>query len=308
MIGHPGVWPRIVPVRPATVRLAEEIERMDAIARWVEASPYTAALGMRLTKLDETSASIALPFAEGNANPGRALHGGCAASLAAVGGQCVSRAAMGAGAGPFHTAAVQINYLAAAIGEDVHAHARLLRRGKDMCFVEIDVATDGGKSIAHATALVRARHGAEPTSLHFAAGDAGAADPGPLGPHVVKAPYMAARRIVIEHMQQGKSRLTMPCSGANADADGGPHEGAVLALLDTTGAMASWAESGPGPYKASTPSLQAQILAAPSAQDLVAYGRVVQRDGAIFWAEAEVAGRDDGRVIARGTVIYRIVA
>lgn len=280
---------------------------MDAIARWVEESPYTAALGMRLTKLDEISASIALPFSDANANPGRALHGGCAASLAAVGAQCVSRAAMGAGAGPFHTASVQINYLAAAIGEAVHAHARLLRRGKDLSFVEIDVATEDGKSIAHATALVRARQGAEPASLSVAAGDDGSADPGSLGPHVVKAPYMAARRIVVEHMQGGNSRLTMPGSGANADLDGGAHEGAVLALLDTTGAMAAWAHTGPGPYKASTPSMQAQILAPPSAQDLVAYGRVVQSDGAIFWAHAEVAGRDDGRVFARGTVIYRIV-
>ena len=280
---------------------------MESIARWVEASPHTAALGMRLDGIDGESASIALPFRDGNANPGRALHGGCAASLAAVGAQCVSRAAMGPDAGPFHTASVQINYLAAAIGEDVHAHARLLRRGKDMCFVEIDVATDEGKSIAHATALVRARHGAEPVERYVSAGDDGEADPGPLGPHVVKAPFMAARGIVIEHMQRGTSRLTMPGSAANADLEGGPHEGAVLALLDTTGAMASWAWTGPGPYKASTPSMQAQILAPPTAQDLVAYGRVVQNDGSIFWSEAEVAGRDDGRVVARGTVIYRIV-
>jgi uncharacterized protein (TIGR00369 family) len=280
---------------------------MESIARWVEASPYTAALGMRLDGIDGESASIALPFRDGNANPGRALHGGCAASLAAVGAQCVSRAAMGPDAGPFHTASVQINYLAAAIGEDVYAHARLLRRGKDMCFVEIDVATDDGKSIAHATALVRARHGAEPVERYVAAGDDGEADPGPLGPHVVKAPYMAARGIAIQHMQHGTSRLAMPGSAANADLDGGPHEGAVLALLDTTGAMASWAWTGPGPYKASTPSMQAQILAPPTAQDLIAYGRVVQNDGSIFWAEAEVAGQDDGRVVARGTVVYRIV-
>lgn len=280
---------------------------MEAIARWVESSPYTEALGMRLLGVDGESASIALPFREGNANPGQALHGGCAASLAAVGAQCVSRAAMGPDAGPFHTASVQINYLAAAIGEDVHAHARLLRRGKDMCFVEIDVATDEGKSIAHATALVRARHGAEPIERYVAAGDDGEADPGPLGPHVVKAPYMAARGIVIEHMQRGTSRLTMPGSAANADLDGGPHEGAVLALLDTTGAMACWARTGPGPYKASTPSMQAQILAPAPEQDLIAYGRVVQSDGSLFWAEAEVAGRDDGRVVARGTVVYRIV-
>jgi acyl-coenzyme A thioesterase PaaI-like protein len=202
---------------------------------------------------------------------------------------------------------VQINYLAAAIGEDVVAEARLLRRGKDMCFVETDVATRDGKSIAHATALVRARGGAEPSPRYLSAGDDGAADPGAMGPHVSKTPYMGNRHIRIENMSDSHSRLTMPFEPANADLDDGVHEGAILALLDTTGAMASWAETGPGPFKASTPSLQAQVLAPSPKQDLVAYGRVVQRDGALFWSDAEVVGAADGRVIARGTVIYRIV-
>ena len=57
----------------------------------------------------------------------------------------------------------------------------------------------------------------------------------------------------------------------------------MLALLDTTGAMASWAETGPGPFKASTPSLQAQILSPPVEQDLVGYGWLVQRDGDVFY-------------------------
>jgi acyl-coenzyme A thioesterase PaaI-like protein len=99
----------------------------------------------------------------------------------------------------------------------------------------------------------------------------------------------------------------MPCSPKNADEGGGVHEGALVALLDTTGAMASWSVTGPGPYKASTPSLQAQVLAPAPKQDLVAYAHVVQRDGSLFWTDAEVVGASDGRVIARGTVIYRIV-
>ena len=71
---------------------------MDSIRNWVENSPYTRALGVQLdavaTSADETTARISLPFREENSNPGQALHGGCAASLAALGGQCVARAAM----------------------------------------------------------------------------------------------------------------------------------------------------------------------------------------------------------------------
>ena len=108
-------------------------------------------------------------------------------------------------------------------------------------------------------------------------------------------------------MVGGTSRLVMPFREDNADLEGGVHAGAVLALLDTAGAMASWAESGPGPYKASTASMQLQILAAAPRADLVAYGRCVQRDNEIFWSDVEVAIAGEGRVVARGTVLYRIV-
>ncbi|HIF99187.1 MAG TPA: PaaI family thioesterase [Myxococcales bacterium] len=284
---------------------------MESIRIWVENSPYTRTLGARLdaveTDSDQTTARILLPFRDENSNPGGALHGGCAASLAAVGGQCVARAAMGEETGPWHTASVQVNYLAAAIGEDVTANARLLRRGKDMCFVEIEVSTLTGKAIAHATAMVRARHGAEPSDRYPVAGDDGGTDPGPMGPHVSKTPYMSEREMLIEHMTESHSRIVLPFVDANADLDEGIHEGAILALLDTTGAMASWAETGPGAFKASTPSLQAQILCPSPKQDLIAYGKVIQRDGAIFWADAVVAGANDGFAVARGTVIYRIV-
>ena len=53
--------------------------------------------------------------------------------------------------------------------------------------------------------------------------------------------------------------------------------------------------------------LQSQIVAVPPKQDAVAYGRVVQRDQDGFWCDVEVAGGGDGKVFARGTVLYRIL-
>lgn len=283
------------------------MESMHFVEEWICKSGYTAALGVELASVDAGSAALALPFREENANPGKALHGGCAASLAVVGAHAVTRAALGPESGPWHTAGLQVNYLAAAIDEAVTARATLLRRGKEMCFVETDVAREDGKPIAHATAAVRGRFGAEPASVYTAAGDHGASDPGPMGPHVGRMPFTRARGLHVEHMTGGTSRITMPFQPANADASGGQHEGAVLALLDTTGAMAAWATTGPGPYKASTPALQAQVLTPPEGVDLVAYGRCVQRDGEILWSEVEVTSAADRRVFARGTVIYRIV-
>src|SRR5690606_37730202 len=162
--------------------------------------------------------------------------------------------------------------------------------------------------IAQGLATVRARFGAPPVEAPAAAGDDGAADPGPLGPHIEKVPFIARLGLRIEHMTGGRSRLVLPWRAEHAGVPGeGVAEGALLALLDTAGAMAAWAVTGPGPYKASTPSLQAQILAPPPRETLVAHGRCVHRDGAAFWSDVEVCGADTRRLCARGTVLYRIV-
>jgi uncharacterized protein (TIGR00369 family) len=280
---------------------------MEDIRSWVEDSPYSRYLGVRLESLETDRARLLLPFKDENSNPGKALHGGCAASLGTVGGQALARAVLGAESGPWHTCGMQVSYLSAAIGEDVVADAKLLRRGKELCFVDVAVQTAEGKPIAEIATTVRARFGAEPLETVASAGDHGDADPGPMGPQIGLVPFIGNRGIVVEHMSGGTSRLVMPFRDDNADLAGGVHEGAVLALLDTAGAMASWAESGPGRYKASTASIQVQNLAPAPKADLVAYGRCVQRDREFFWSDVEVASAADGRITARGTVLYRIV-
>jgi uncharacterized protein (TIGR00369 family) len=280
---------------------------MEFINRWIETSPYAQELGVQLESLAEGTATLRLSFAEKLTNGDEVMHGGCAASLAAMGAQTVTRATLGEDSGPWHTVGLQVNYLAAAKSQGVVARARLLRQGKEMCFVEVDVEGDDGKSIAHATTVARGRFGAAPASLTVSGGDHGESDPGVMGPHIGRIPFIGGRGIAVEHMAGGTSRLVMPHTAANADMAGGVHEGALLAFLDTTGAMASWAVTGFGRFKAGTPSMQAQILAPPPKDDLVAYGRNVQRDDETFWSDVEVAGASDGRVCARGTVIYRIV-
>ena len=107
-------------------------------------------------------------------------------------------------------------------------------------------------------------------------------------------------------MKSSRSRLIMPWQDNNADFDG-VHEGAALALFDTTGAMAAWAETGPGMFKASTPAIQAQVLAPPPTGDLIAFSQVTQRDEELFWCDVELVGAEDQKIYIRGTVIYRIV-
>ncbi|HKE10557.1 MAG TPA: hotdog fold thioesterase [Myxococcota bacterium] len=280
---------------------------MDAARRWLEKSPYAQTLGVQLEALTPSSARLVLPYREDNTNPGRALHGGVAASLVALGAQSLARAALGDSAGPWHTCALQVSYLAAAIGEAVEAHATLLRKGKELCVIEVELETPDRKQIAHGTATVRGRFGAPEPNVPPVIGEDAPGDPGPLGPHIARTPFMGRLGIHVEHMRNAQSRILLPLAEHNTDEGRGVHEGAVLALLDTTGAMAAWALTGPGRFKASTPSMQAQILVPPPRADLVAYGNVVHRDRELFWCDVEVGSAPDRRLIARGTVVYRIV-
>jgi uncharacterized protein (TIGR00369 family) len=282
---------------------------MTDVKNWVEQSAYASTLGVEAAAISDSDAVLHLPFREGNSNPGGALHGGVYASLSIIGAHATARTALGADIGPFHTVAMQINYLSAAINEGVTATARLLKRGKELAFVEVTCTSEAGKDVAQANLMIRGRKGAEaligPLCTSAVAGD----EPGEMGPAITDfVPFIKERGIVIEHMAAGEARLLMPWIDSHGDnSSGGTHEGAALALLDTAGAMAGWAQVGAGPYKASTPTMQAQVLVAPPAQDLIAYARVAYQDNEILYSDVEVAGKDDQRVYARGCIPYRIV-
>ncbi|HQN41047.1 MAG TPA: PaaI family thioesterase, partial [Pseudomonadales bacterium] len=154
---------------------------MSFVKEWLEGAPYNRTLGVEQVSLSDDLLVLRLPFNEANTNPGGALHGGVAASLSVIGGQGVVRAALGAESGPWHTAGAQINYLAAAINEGVLAKARLLRRGKELCFVDVGIETEAGKPIAQANLAMRGRFGAAAAQLRRASGDDGLVEPGPMG-------------------------------------------------------------------------------------------------------------------------------
>ena len=116
---------------------------MDFVDRWLADSAYAQELGVVADAIDGSAARLHLPYADALSNGDQVMHGGCAASLAALGAQAVTRAALGADSGPWNTSALQLSYLAAAKSQGVVAQARLLRAGKELCFagLEIDAGT-----------------------------------------------------------------------------------------------------------------------------------------------------------------------
>jgi uncharacterized protein (TIGR00369 family) len=109
-------------------------------------------------------------------------------------------------------------------------------------------------------------------------------------------------------MHGGRAMIEMPLHDGNAGENGVVHEGAIAALLDTAGAMASWSVTGVDlRYKASTPAIHLSFHAAARGEGVVAHARTLSRADESFLNAVTVYGATSGRAIASGSVTYRIV-
>lgn len=284
-----------------------------ALAHAWEAVPYHALLGVRVEAVDETHAVVRLPYDDANSNPGQALHGGAIASLIDLTGTLAGWASLGAPADLRRGALdLSINYVAAALAEEVRATARVLRRGKEIVYSEVTVRTPADKLIAVGLVTLRAvprtrtaDRQLAPPAPSLAAADAVRIKGAEL---FVLAPYMRRLGLTVERATDGTAVLTMPWADALGDADGAPHEGALAALIDTSGALASWSLTGLDMrFKASTVAIHVNALDRAPGEDVIAHARTLRRDEEIFFNQVTVASRATGTVVASGTVTYRIV-
>jgi uncharacterized protein (TIGR00369 family) len=127
--------------RPLT---GEEIMR-----RFLPASPFPGHLGIRLVDMGPGTATLGLPFAEALVTAGTTVHGGAVASLIDTAGMV---AAWSGGGVPDRlrgaTVGLTIAFLEPADGEDLQAAARVLRRGRSIVHVDVDVQTASGTAVA----------------------------------------------------------------------------------------------------------------------------------------------------------------
>jgi uncharacterized protein (TIGR00369 family) len=293
----------------------------SALRQRFESAPYHRALGIRVETLEGDRAVLRVPYKDENSNPGRALHGGVAASTIGIAGALAAWS--GIEAAPTLEAGtldLSVHYLAAAIGEDIVAEAAVLRRGKEIVYSDVDVRNDAGKRVAKGLVIYRAVDvGTRPATagrqLQSLGADVVGRDPAGasgdvprLARAIVSVPFMARLGLRITHMKDGRSRVEMPFDAELTDDTGAVHEGAIAALLDTSGAMASWSVTGIDfRYKASTVGIHVNYHAAARGEGLVAHGRTLRRNDEIFLNTVVVAGRDSDRLVASGAVTYRIV-
>src|SRR5262245_49858047 len=201
---------------------------LDALAAGAEAVPYHQSLGVRVETLTRDHARLRVPYRDENSNPGRALHGGVAASLIDIAGALVARAGVadmnGIEAG---TLDLSVDYLAAAIGEDIVADAQVLRRGKEIVYVDVDVRNDAGKRIAKGLVTHRLAPASPADRLLAVPADA-LPEATTAPPNMTRAlfalPFIAGRGMRIVLMEDGRSAVEMPDNAANRDHDHSLHE------------------------------------------------------------------------------------
>ena len=123
--------------------------RSELVEAFIPSSPFLGHLGMRLTALEQDRAELVLPFSQELVTIGDVLHGGAIAALIDTAGMAAAWADGGdPGDRAGSTIGLSIDFVAAARAEDVTAEARVIRRGRSLCFCEVEATGEAGQVVA----------------------------------------------------------------------------------------------------------------------------------------------------------------
>lgn len=112
-------------------------------------SPYVSHLGMQLTEMHRDRAVLTLPFKQEIITIGAMVHGGAIASLIDMAAMVAAWSGAEATASTRGiTVSMTVNYLAAAQNEDIQATARVLRRGRSLVYLDVEVTGATGTLVA----------------------------------------------------------------------------------------------------------------------------------------------------------------
>jgi uncharacterized protein (TIGR00369 family) len=121
----------------------------EIIRQFLPTSPYVGHLGIQLTTMQPGVATLTLPFADALVTIRTIVHGGAIASLIDT---AAAVAAWSDAEVPTNVRGTTVNltvtYLAPAEKEDLQAVARVLRRGRTLVYLDVEVSSASGRAIA----------------------------------------------------------------------------------------------------------------------------------------------------------------
>ena len=128
----------------------------DLMHQFLPASPFVRELDLQLEQIGDGTARLRMPFDEERTTYGDVVHGGALAALVdtavmvtAWAGAPLPDQMRGA------TVSLSLEYVDGGRGEDLVASGRVLRRGRTLCFCEVDVTGQDGRTVAKALATYK---------------------------------------------------------------------------------------------------------------------------------------------------------
>jgi uncharacterized protein (TIGR00369 family) len=132
-------------------------KNLSRMAKVIEMTPFMKHLGMEFIEGAEGYARLKLRYQDENSTMGQALHGGAIASLIDTTGAMAAWTTAEIATPKYFgsTVGVNVNYLSGAIGEDIFAEGRILKRGKEIIYSDVKVTNGEGKLLAQGTVVYR---------------------------------------------------------------------------------------------------------------------------------------------------------
>jgi uncharacterized protein (TIGR00369 family) len=132
-------------------------KNLKRMAKVIAVMPFTSHLGMEFVEGEQGYAKIKLRYQDENSTMGKALHGGAIASLIDTTGAMAAWTTSEIATPKYFgsTVGVNVNYLSGAIGEDIFAEGRVLKRGKEIIYSDVRVMNVDGKLLAQGTVVYR---------------------------------------------------------------------------------------------------------------------------------------------------------
>jgi uncharacterized protein (TIGR00369 family) len=110
--------------------------------------PFAVLLGLQIEEVRPDFCRMRLPFRPEVRTAGEVVHGGAISTLIDSAGVVAAWSNVMSSPTRGATANLSVSFLAAAQAVDLFAEARVIRRGRSMVFVDIDVTTQAGEAIA----------------------------------------------------------------------------------------------------------------------------------------------------------------
>lgn len=280
-------------------------EARDRFARL----PFADFLGVEVEEVHHERAVLRLPFQEPNANVTGILHGGATASMIHLAGALAAWTGIDWQSEPVaRTVDLSVQYLAAAFQETITAEAVVLRRGRDLFFLDITVRGSVQPLIGKGLMIYRAPQYTAPPRLYTrpTAPPAVTAPPSPRVLQTSERDFTAKLRMAMQAHSPGCVRMTMPAAPAHRDEQGHVHAGALAALADTVGTHVAWSVAQREGARGATVGMQ---LSYPDVcqEDVVAEAQLERRAEELGYSTVQVRAAATETLVAMGTVSYRLL-